>query len=466
MNERAPRHALLSEEELGRLLRGEGGPARESAEQVASYFDRLWPLMRSLAGEGVRESHKILSEILPLERIEIPSGTVCFDWTVPKEWVVREAYVVAPGGERILDVADHTLHLLNYAHPFHGRLTRAELDAHLYSLPEQPDAIPYVTSYYEPRWGFCLTDRQRRALPEGEYQVVVDTELVDGSMTIAECVLAGESAEEVLISTNTCHPSMANNELSGPLVAAFLGRRLQGLKRRRLTYRFVFLPETIGSIAYLSLRGEHLKARMVAGYHVVCVGTDAPFTYKKSRRGDSQGGSLADRAARAVLGGTEEGGVRTLDFRADWGSDERQYCSPGFDLPLGSVMRSVYGEYPEYHTSLDDRDFISFEAMVGSVDACFDICRALDMNRTYINRRPHGELQLGKRGLFPTLGNFQENWDQVSAMLWLLNLADGTRDLLAIAARSGVDIRLLDHYARLFREMDILEVAPSGGGSE
>ena len=219
--------------------------------------------MRSITGEGVRLTHDILGEVVPLKRFEIPSGTEVFDWTVPQEWVVREAYVITPDGRRILDVRDNTLHLLNYAVPFRGELSRAELDAHLYSLPEQPDAIPYVTSYYAPRWGFCLSHNERVALPEGQYQVVVNTEYIDGSLTLSEAVLPGESEQEVLLSTYTCHPAMANNELSGPLVTAFLYRRLAAWKRRHYTYRFVFLPETIGSLAYLQLRGEHLKRQLV-----------------------------------------------------------------------------------------------------------------------------------------------------------------------------------------------------------
>ena len=405
--------------------------------------------MRSITGAGVRLTHDILGEVVPLTQFEIPSGTEVFDWTVPQEWVVREAYVITPDGRRILDVRDSTLHLLNYAVPFYGELSRAELDAHLYSLPEQPDAIPYVTSYYTPRWGFCLSHNERLALPEGQYQVVVDTEHIDGSLTLSEAVLPGESEQEVLLSTYTCHPAMANNELSGPLVTAFLYRRLAAWKRRHYTYRFVFLPETIGSLAYLQLRGEHFRRQLMAGYVVTCIGDDAPFTYKRSRRGDT----LADRAATHVLADLADS--RILNFFPQ-GSDERQYCSPGFNLPVGSLMRSVYGTYPEYHTSLDDRGFTSFTAMRESVSVYERVLRALELNRTYRNLAPFGEPNLGKRGLYPTRGAAQPE-ARVAATLWLLNYADGEHDLLEIAELSGVDLELLNDVAQACLAANLIE---------
>jgi aminopeptidase-like protein len=290
----------------------------DSPEDIATYFDRLWPILRSITGEGVRETHEILAELVPLKRIEIPTGTAVFDWTVPQEWVVREAYVIAPGGERILDVLDNNLQLLNYSMPFDGVVSRTELVEHLHTLPDQPEAIPYVTSYYSPRWGFCTSHRDLELLPEGDYRVVIDTELIDGSLTISEAVLPGDEDAEVLLSAYTCHPSLANNELSGPLVTAFLYRRMAALPRRRLTYRFVFLPETIGSISYLARHGAHFKQKMVAGYVVTCIGDGGSFTYKRSRRG----GSAADRAAAHVLR-TGRHEHRILDFFPDSGSDER-----------------------------------------------------------------------------------------------------------------------------------------------
>ncbi len=427
-------------------------PAERAA--LAETFERLWPLNRSLTGDGVRATHDILGEWLPLERHEIASGTRVFDWTVPPEWVVREARVIGPDGSTVADVRDHTLHLVGYSTPFRGELPLDELDAHLYSLPARPDAIPYVTSYYAPRWGFCLPHRQRERLRPGTYRVVVDTELVEGSMTLSECVLGGESDREVLVSTYTCHPSMANNELSGPLVAAALYRRLAAWPRRRLGYRFVFAPETIGAIAYLALRGAHLKTALEAGWVVTCVGDAAPFTYKRSRRGDT----LADRAAEHALSDRRD--TRWWDFEP-MGSDERQYGSPGFDLPVGSLMRSPYGTYPEYHTSDDDATVLDFGALQGSVDAYEELCRAADLGGArWRNLLPYGEPQLGRRGLYPDITVAGANLRAADAIFWVLNLSDGEHDLLGIARRSGVALSDLDRAARTLAAAGLMERLP------
>ena len=414
------------------------------AVDIAQYFDRLWPLLRSLTGNGVRQTHDILGEVLPLERIEIPSGTRMFDWTVPPEWIVREAYITDPQGHRILDIRDNNLHLVNYSIPFKGEMSRSQLDRHLHSLPDMPEAIPYVTSYYERGWGFSLSHRQRAGLPDGTYRVVVDTELIDGSMTLSEAVLPGQCEQEVLFSTYTCHPSMANNELSGPLVAAFLHRALAA-RRRRLTYRFVFLPETIGSIAYLHMRGALLRQRLLAGYVLTCVGLNAPFVYKRSRRSDS----AADRAAAYCLRCRPAPDSRVVDFTpASFSSDERQYCSPGFNLPVGVFSRTVIGAYPEYHTSLDNKSLVSFEAMAEAVTVLADLCDVLDTNVTLRSLYPFGEPLLSKRGLYPTIGAARERRESVDATMWVLNLADGEHDLLSVAERSGMNYHLLADRAR------------------
>jgi aminopeptidase-like protein len=427
----------------------------ESIREIEVLLDRLWPILRSITGEGVRETLAILSEIVPLHRIEIPSASKVFDWTVPPEWVVREAYVLTPTGERILDVQENNLHLLNYSTPFRGTLTRAQLDEHLHSLPDQPQAIPYITSYYEPRWGFCISQHQRDDLPEGDYEVVIDTEHIQGSLSIGEAVLPGCGEGEVLISTYTCHPSLANNELSGPLVAAFLHRRLSRWPSRRLTYRFVFAPETIGAIVYLSLRGEHLRESLLAGYVVTCVGTDDRFKLKRSRRGDT----LADRAALHVLNQLPEQ-PRVLDFFPS-GSDERQYCSPGFNLPVASVMRSMYGSYPEYHTSLDDRDLISGAALRESVDVYERILRVLDTNRRYVSRVPMCEPQLGRRGLYDTLGT-RDSTIFTDALLWVLNYADGEHDLLRVADMSGIAFAELARAGTACHDAGLVSEAAAG----
>lgn len=427
---------------------------RETPGEIAACFDRLWPLLRSLTGEGVRQTHDILGELAPLERLELPSGTEVLDWRVPQEWVVREAYVVAPGGERILDVRENNLHLVNCSTAFRGRISREELDEHLYSLPDAPEAIPYVCSYYTPRWGFCLSQNQRDALAPGDYEVVVDCDHIDGSMTISEAVLPGESADEVLLSSYTCHPSLANNELSGPLVLMFLYRRLAQLSRRRLTYRFVLAPETIGAIAYLSQRGEHLLQHTVAGYVFTCLGMPGTYTYKKSRRGDS----LADRAAITVLGQMKDAETSVREFWPS-GSDERQYCSPGYNLPVGSIMRVPYGEFPEYHTSMDNRDLISFPAMVESVDACFEICLALDMNVKFKSAVMHGEPHYTKWGLAPNRKEdlARPGYNDRESLEWLLNLSDGEHGLLDISVKSGIPVPLLDDAARRCCDVGLLE---------
>jgi aminopeptidase-like protein len=428
----------------------------ETADEVAAFFDRLWPLPRSITGEGVRASHDILGEIVPLQRTEIPSGTRCFDWTVPKEWIVREAYVVTPTGERILDFSENNLHLVNYSMPFRGRMTRRELDSRLFSLPSMPEAIPYRTSYYKEDWGFCISQNQRDSLAEGEYEVVVDSNLVDGSMTISECVFPGETEKEVLLSTYTCHPSMANNELSGPLVTAFLARRLAALPRRRLTYRFIFQPETIGAIATLHRIGDHWKQLLVAGYVISCVGIPGPFTYKKSRRGDT----LADRACNYILANPSHP-FEIIDFHPT-GSDERQYCSPGFDLPVGLLTRGLPATYPQYHTSLDNRDVISFEAICESVDMCYRLCLLLDSNCIYQNQVMYGEPHLSKYDLYPTLGGSADARFGVEDILWLMSLADGSRDLLAIAERSGLEFDRLAELAKRCVEVGLLKAEEVG----
>jgi aminopeptidase-like protein len=401
---------------------------------MEKYFDRLWPILRSITGEGVRETHRILSEIIPLEHMEIPSGTEVLDWTVPDEWVVREAYVITPEKRKILDVKENNLHLLNYSIGFRGKVSREELESHLYSLPENPTAIPYVTSYYQPRWGFCISHRERERLPQGEYEVVVDCEHKKGSMTLSQCVLPGKTRNEVLISAYTCHPSLANNELCGPLIAAFLYRRLTALKERKLTYRFFFGPETIGAIAQLDQDGDRLKRDLLAGYVLTCIGTNAPLQYKRSRLGTS----LADRAAELVLKTHAKAPVRTLDFFPT-GSNERQYCSQGFNLPVGSLFRTRYDEYPEYHTSLDNREFVSFTAMEETVDVCFQILQALELNRRYRAKHTRGEPCFSKHGLKPS-------FEDLKGLQWLNSLSDGENDLIVISKLSG---HSLPHLANL-----------------
>ena len=398
------------------------------ASQLEVYFDKLWPICRSITGNGLRQSLEILQEIIPLTQHEVPTGKQVFDWTIPKEWNIRDAYILCPDGKKIASFADHNLHVLNYSAPIHKKISWEELQPHLHHIPEMPDAIPYMTSYYKENWGFCITHNEWKTLPkEGEYEVFIDSTLESGQLTWGECVLPGTTEEEILFSTYLCHPSMANNELSGPLAQAFLYQKLAALPNRRYTYRFLFAPETIGVIAFLSERGHHLKKELKAGYVLTCCGDPGAFTYKRSKHRTS----LADRAAEHVL--TYQHKQHSVIEFAVGGSDERQYCSPGFNLPVGSLMRTPYQRYPQYHTSLDDKNFISFQALAETVETYFDICRVLESNETFINQIAHCEPQLGKRGLYPSSVDPLFNREETHRLLHFLSFADGEKDLIEIA---------------------------------
>jgi len=410
-----------------------------AGEEMYRLAERLFPIGRSLTGEGVRETLAILCERIPgLETVEVPSGTRAFDWIVPDEWNVREAYLIAPDGERVLDYAEHNLHLVGYSVPLDAQLSLDELQPHLMSRSDLPDAIPYVTSYYSPFWGFCLPHKQRIALAPGTYRAVVDTTLEPGSLTYGELVVSGRSQREVLVSTYICHPSMANNELSGIVVAARLAAWALAAPRR-FTYRFVFVPETIGAIVYISRHLEHLRNTTIAGFQVTCVGDERATSFLPSRRGDT----LADRCARHVLG-HHAPDARYYSF-LDRGSDERQWCSPGVDLPVVSIMRSKYGTYPEYHTSLDDMSFISANGLGGSAELYIRCLELLEANRTYVATTPC-EPQLSKRGLYPTV-NFHGAQKRDRTLTNFLAHCDGERDLIGIADHIGVDAAALPPLA-------------------
>jgi aminopeptidase-like protein len=406
----------------------------------------LWPIPRSLTGDGVRQTLAALKELLPdLQVHEVPTGTPAFDWTVPREWRVRDAYIRTPGGETICRFADNTLHLVGYSTPVTAEMSLEQLQQHLHSLPEQPDAIPFVTSYYREAWGFCLTDRQRSQLTPGMYEVVIDSELFDGALTYGELIVPGRSRREVLLSTYICHPSMANNELSGIAVTTFLARWLT-TAQPRFTYRFVFVPETVGSLTYLSRHLDHLKAHLVAGFVVTCVGDDRAYSYLPSRKG----GTLSDVVARHVLKWIDRS---FITYRwADRGSDERQYCAPGIDLPVASIMRTKYGCYPEYHTSLDDLDrVVTPKGLEGGYEA---LRRALECieRHCYPRLTVLGEPQLGRRGLYPQVSSY-EAYEQIPLILNVITWADGTMSLIDIADECGVPVwsvypivdRLVEH---------------------
>ncbi len=400
---------------------------------IEEYFDRLWPITRSLTGDGNRKSLAILSELVDLKVSEVPSGTACFDWNVPPEWNIKDAWVKNSAGEKVIDFKENNLHILGYSVPFSGDLSFKELEEHLYTLPNQPELIPYLTSYYKERWGFCLSHSEFLKMDKNDtYTVYIDSSLdYNGSMTVGEAILKGRSEKEILLSTYICHPSLASNELSGPLISAYIYEKLKD-KNLKYTYRFLFVPETIGSIYSLTQYGEHWKQNLLAGFVLTCLGDDGTYTYKRSRKGNS----LADQAAELILKHTDQQ-VVIHDFFPG-GSDERQYCSPGFDLPVGSLMRTMYGVYSEYHTSGDNKDYISFDAMEQSAKKYIEIIELIERNQKYVNTMPYGEPQLGKRGLYPTLGSQKESQNFVQTMMWILNLSDGTKDLIEISERSGV----------------------------
>lgn len=420
-------------------------------ERMHALCAELFPLPRSITGAGFRQSLDVLRRYLPHMQVhEVPTGTKVFDWEVPREWVIREAYVIAPDGSKIIDFARCNLHVVGYSIPVDAVLPLAELQEHLYSLPDQPDAVPYITSYYKERWGFCLAHRQRQALPEGLYRVRIDSQLIQGSLTYGELLIPGQTAREVFFSTYLCHPSMANNELSGPVVNTFLAQWISALPARRYSYRFVFIPETIGSITYLSRNYQRLKETVDAGFNITCIGDERAYSYLPSRAGDT----LADRAALHALRHLHP--HFTAYTYLDRGSDERQYCSPGIDLPLCSLMRSKYGAYPEYHTSLDDLSLVTPAGLQGSLELLQKVVECLELDETL---RPTVlcEPQLGRRGLYPTLST-KQSAALVRDMMNILGYVDGSTSNLRIAERIGVPLWSLAEIIDKLKQAGVLEV--------
>lgn len=420
-------------------------------KSIHQFATELWPLNRSITGEGVRLTlDRIKLHLADLEISAVPSGTEVFDWTVPKEWSVNDAYILSPTGDKICDFKSNNLHLLGYSIPFKGRISLAELKEHLYTLPDQANAIPYITSYYKERWGFCLTHEQLQSLDDGEYEVLVDSKLFSGELNYGELLIKGESEKEVFLSTYICHPSMANNELSGPTVVTFLAKWLVEQKSLRYSYRIIFIPETIGSITYLSFNHKKMKERVIAGFNVTCVGDDRAYSYVPSRNG----ATISDQIALHVLKWTDTNFVRYTWF--DRGSDERQYCAPGIDLPIASIIRTKYGKYPEYHTSLDDLDtVVTPSGLDGGYWAIRRAIEAIERNKNY-KVSVLGEPQMGRRGLYPTLST-KKSGEEVRLMMDLISLCDGRTSLLEIADKLNVPIWDLYDLCDKLEEHRLLE---------
>ncbi|MGB6992983.1 MAG: DUF4910 domain-containing protein [Thermoanaerobaculia bacterium] len=419
-----------------------------SADEMRRLMTELFPICRSITGDGVRRTLEIVRRLVPLEVIEVPSGTAVFDWTVPDEWNIRDAYIKGPDGEKVVDFGEHNLHVVGYSVPIRQTMPLDELEKHLHSLPEQPELIPYRTSYYNEIWGFCLSHARRASLEEGEYEVVIDSSLEPGHLTYGELVLPGEREEEILISCHVCHPSLANDNLSGLAVAVFLAKALEAAERR-FTYRFLFIPGTIGSITWLA-RNEETSQRIRAGLVAANLGDPGSFHYKRSRQGDTE----IDRAVQVALRDTGEE-YRVEDF-VPFGYDERQYCSPGFDLAVGSLTRTPWGQYPEYHTSADNLELVTDDSLQGSLEMYLEVVQILEQNRRFRNLNLKCEPQLGKRGLYGSLGGGTEGRDQQLARLWVLNLSDGEHTLLDIAERSGMSFARVAEAAEALLAAELL----------
>ena len=403
-------------------------------KNIYKFAQELWPINRSITGKGVRDTLKLIKGHLPQLKINsVPSGTNVFDWTVPKEWNVKEAYIITPSGEKICDFSKNNLHLVGYSIPFEGDISFDELKKHLYTLPDQPKAIPYVTSYYNESWGFCLSQEQFDTLENGSYKIAIKSTLFDGELNYGELLIKGKSDKEIFLSTYICHPSMANNELSGPTVVTFLAKWLQEINETDFSYRIIFIPETIGSIAYLSKNYKDMKNKIFAGFNVSCVGDDRAYSYLPSRNGKT----ISDLIAKHVLKWIDPNFVKYSWF--DRGSDERQYCSPGIDLPIASILRTKFGRYPEYHTSLDNlENVVTPKGLDGGYWAIRKAIEAIEKNKKY-KITVLCEPQMGKRGLYPTLSTKGTN-KEVLLMMNFISFCDGQTSLLEIAESLNLPI--------------------------
>jgi aminopeptidase-like protein len=422
----------------------------EVGQDMYRLIEELYPICRSITGNGVRRTLQIIQQHIPLMIHEVPSGTNVFDWTVPKEWNITDAYIKNTQGERVVDFNASNLHVVSYSVPVKKKMSLTALKPHLFTLPEHPEWIPYRTSYYTENWGFCLSHKQLLQLREDEeYEVCIDSSLTDGHLTYGEYYLPGDLRDEVLISCHVCHPSLCNDNLSGVALVTFLAKSLSAVPRR-YSYRFLFIPGTIGSITWLC-RNEAQVAHIKHGFVVAGVGDKGDLTYKKSRRGDAE----IDTAVCHVL---KHSGNRhaVIDF-FPYGYDERQFCSPAFNLPIGCVMRTPFGQYPEYHTSADDLDFVQPSSLGDSLSQCLSILSVLEHNKTYVSQNPTCEPQLGRRGIYRAIGGQTGEKSNELALLWVLNMSDGSASLLDIAERAGMQFATIHHAAKVLVEHDLLK---------
>lgn len=420
-------------------------------QELHQFATELYPICRSITGNGLRQTLAKIGDRVPLQTSEVPTGTAVFDWNVPKEWNIRDGYIKRPGGKRIVDFRQCNLHVMNYSTPVHATLSLSELKPHLFTIPEHPDWIPYRTSYYHEDWGFCLSHNVMLTLEEGDYEVCIDSTLIPGHLTYGECYLPGRSSDEILISCHVCHPSLANDNLSGLAVATSLAQHL-ATHDLRYSYRFLFIPGTIGAITWLA-RNREAAQRIRYGLVLTCIGDAGGFHYKKSRRGDTE----IDRAAAHVLSHCAEP-HEILDF-SPYGYDERQYCSPGFNLAVGCLMRSVWGSFSEYHTSADNLEFIWPQKLAASLRVCAAILDVLENNWRYCNQNPYCEPQLGRRNLYRSTGGDAIGME-INARLWVLNLSDGEHSLLEIAERSGIPFSAINDAAELLSQNGLLAILP------
>ena len=433
--------------QAGGSLKTQG--SQDPGRTMRDFIAELYPICRSITGEGVRETLRMIKKRIPLEMHEVPSGTKVFDWTVPLEWNLSDAYIKNEAGVRVVDFNANNLHVMSYSSPLKKRMTLEELKPHLFSLPDHSEWIPYRTSYYQENWGFCLSHKNRELLKNGEYEVVIDSTLLPGSLTYGESYLPGENADEVLISCHVCHPSLCNDNLSGIAGAVQLAQAM-AIRQRRYSYRFLFIPGTIGSITWLA-RNEDIVSRIKHGLVLTGVGDAGKVTYKRSRQGHAE----IDRVMTQVL--KDSGDPHTIIDFSPYGYDERQYCSPGFDLAVGCFMRTPHGEYPEYHSSADNLDFVKADSLARSFSRCVEAFELLEHNRAYLNQNPKCEPQLGRRGLYRAVAGQQENQSKELALLWVLNVSDGGHTLLDIAERADLPFRRIQAAAEALVEVGLLK---------